>query len=153
MKNKRGFTLVELLVVIAIIGILATIVLVSLGGARSKARDSKRMADIRQIAAAMEMYYSDQEQYPLIQTSNGRITSVDGGTGIGTYLDPLPTDPGGGSTTGCNDTKGAAYAAFSNSSDRTQYCIYACLENGRFFAASEKGTKELTSQPSSLSCW
>lgn len=62
-KNK-GFTLIELLVVIAIIGLLASIVLVSLNSARMKARDAKRLADIKQIQLAIEMFYDHYGYYP-----------------------------------------------------------------------------------------
>ena len=63
-KKQKGFTLIELLVVIAIIGLLASIVLVSLNTAREKARDTKRLADIRQIRLALEMYYDHYGRYP-----------------------------------------------------------------------------------------
>ncbi len=62
--DKKGFTLIELLVVIAIIGLLASIVLVSLNSARTKARDARTKSDIHQIILAMEMYRDQYGYYP-----------------------------------------------------------------------------------------
>ncbi len=58
-KNKMisgaGFTLIELLVVIAIIGLLSSMTTVSLNSARIKARDARRLADVRQLSIAVEL--------------------------------------------------------------------------------------------------
>ncbi len=62
-KSRAGFTLIELLVVIAIIGILATIVLVSLNSARQKARNTRRVSDLRQIQLGSEIYYDKNGSY------------------------------------------------------------------------------------------
>ena len=64
MRSKHGFTLIELLVVIAIIGLLATLAVVSFSNAREKARDTKRIADLRQMSKAIELYNLANGQYP-----------------------------------------------------------------------------------------
>jgi prepilin-type N-terminal cleavage/methylation domain-containing protein len=82
-KFSSGFTLIELLVVIAIIGMLASTVLVSLGSARSKARDAKRTSDLQNISLALVMY-SDANK-GLVPPSLAAL--------VPTYLQTEPKDP------------------------------------------------------------
>ncbi len=107
-KNKlKGFTLIELLVVIAIIGVLSTLAVVSLNSARQKARDAKRVADVKQIQTALELYYNDNNSYPVQTltlgvdgrilcgtTANGFIASTAScGTAATTYMGAVPSNP------------------------------------------------------------
>lgn len=62
--QKKGFTLIELLVVIAIMALLSTLAVVALSSARQKSRDAKRLADIKQVQTALELYFIDQNAYP-----------------------------------------------------------------------------------------
>ncbi len=103
--TKKGFTLIELLAVIFIIGVLAAIVIVSLGNARKKARDARRITDLDTIRTALEMYYEDHNIYPYPVTDNTcwlqiRPDAENCGTATGgfetlikLYLFPLPGDP------------------------------------------------------------
>jgi prepilin-type N-terminal cleavage/methylation domain-containing protein len=55
--KSKGFTLIELLVVVAIIGILATVVLSSLGTARDRAKDASIKSILSNMRAQAEMQY------------------------------------------------------------------------------------------------
>ncbi len=122
--NKKGFTLIELLVVIAIIGLLSTLAVVALGSAREKARDSKRLSDLKQVQTALELYYTDQGDYPTAATAVtlGSATAACfnasgfGATGCtSAYMGLVPADPGSN-----------AYSYVS--ADGTTYTISATLE-------------------------
>jgi prepilin-type N-terminal cleavage/methylation domain-containing protein len=99
-EKQKGFTLIELLVVVTIIGILSTIVLVSLNDARMKARDVRRLADLRQVALALELYYDDHTDtgYPGSSGSN-QWTPCGGSNALENaletdYITSVPCDPG-----------------------------------------------------------
>ena len=89
---RKGFTLIELLIVIAIIGLLATLAIVSLTTAQQKARDTKRVADVKQLQNAVELYYSENAVYPLT-TAAVNATWATFGAAIADYITNVPIDP------------------------------------------------------------
>ncbi len=105
-KNQKGFTLIELLVVIAIIALLSTLAVFSLSSARQKSRDAKRLADVKQIQTALELYYEDMKLYPSYNDV------------LGPVLDPyasmclIKTDVGFDFGTNCSDGDPVTYMGF-----------------------------------------
>lgn len=112
MNNKKAFTLIELLVVIAIISLLSSVVLASINSARIKARDARRIEDLRQLELALELHYDTYKSYTLPEnictdTSYGAFSSCGsaGGTGdwdnnsdlrdliTNKFITDLPVDP------------------------------------------------------------
>jgi len=120
--KQRGFTLIELLVVIAIIGILSSVVLASLNSARSKSRDARRVADVKQLQLALELYYDANRNYPTTLATANLVTPG--------YIATIPTDPltGGTCTTG-SESGCYPYYALGSGTTCSSYHIMATLEN------------------------
>ena len=166
-NRKSGFTLIELLVVISIIGLLASIVLVSLNAARLKARDSQRLSAMVQMRTALELYYAANGRYPISNISCGGAWGIvsfdsntysakllcksDGVTSDGNTLTiemdpyiPRLVDPSG-------STNDAGYLYSGNGSS---YCFFDYLEpeNMNNFPASFLNMSYCTSINSSGKC-
>lgn len=128
--KKRGFTLIELLVVIAIIGLLATMVMSSLGAARTKARDTKRVASLRTIGQMLEEYKIDYGHYPVSVewisdcggVANNWIPDSGDFAWSDKYISAVPRDP-------AQDCSKAPQQAYQYKSDGKTYQVVTQLES------------------------
>jgi prepilin-type N-terminal cleavage/methylation domain-containing protein len=135
-KKNKGFTLFELLVSISIIGILTALASVAFSGAQKKARDARRMQDMKVIQTAAEQYYSvNIYVYP---TSTGVAWT---GSGSQSILDKYPIDPKN------DDVNGYVYTqpTFTSSA----YCHCAKMENA---ANANSGANCDFTTPTDLFC-
>ena len=144
--------------VIAVIGMLSSVVLVSLGPVRAKARDARRQADMRSISTAMEMCNQDSlcggsdSKYCTTTAGAGAVTRIGGATtcnstGGTAYIDPVPQDP-----SNADDYK---YTWIDNTASSSKFCVFTQSEadDAKWIAASHKGTKFDVIKPTAIDCW
>ncbi|HEX8591384.1 MAG TPA: prepilin-type N-terminal cleavage/methylation domain-containing protein [Candidatus Paceibacterota bacterium] len=126
---RRGFTLIELLVVIAVIGVLSAIVLAVLSDARSKSRDTSRVAGVKEVQKALQVYWLQQGAYPPAATP----TSL---SSLSTYLVPTYIKSIDYDMTGVS---GATY--YRPASNPDSYLIYVALERRTQVSPSAYGCR------------
>ncbi|PIY68596.1 hypothetical protein COY90_05150 [Candidatus Roizmanbacteria bacterium CG_4_10_14_0_8_um_filter_39_9] len=118
MHIRRGFTFIEILVVVTIIGIITAVGTLSYSSIMKQSRDAKRKGDLEQIRAAVEMYKSSTNKYPIkldgiVPTAFCSTTDCSGEV----YLSTSPKDP-----------VPATYRYYYYSLDGLSYTIGASLE-------------------------
>ena len=136
-KKLKGFTLIELLVVIAIIGVLASIVLVSLGASRNRARDTRVITSISQVRSVAEMSN--------INSGNFNDICDPGNSNLGTVygLDVLRSDI---------SSNMPSWGSISCYAGSDSYCIAADLNIGGSFCISSDGVVKTVASSSDEIC-
>lgn len=130
--TQRGFTLVELLVVVAILGILSSIVLVSLSTANTRGKDGAVQANLDSLRTQAQLYYNANGGYSLNGASIPASSSCTAADSV--FVDPkitqqiIATDSvnGGARSVTCNVAAGgAAYAVYAElaSAAGTYFCV------------------------------
>lgn len=126
--RQRGFTIVELLIVIVVVAILAAITIVAFNGVQQRGRDADRKSGVAAIAKALELYYTDNGEYPVSSGSttinSSWSTTADASwanleTQLRPYLGNVPDDPK--PTPGIPGMSGGGYN-YDYYANKSSYC-------------------------------
>ena len=63
-STQPKISLLEVLIVVAIIGLIGLLAVFAVNAARSKERDSTRLANVRQIQSGLEDFFNENNAYP-----------------------------------------------------------------------------------------
>ena len=95
-RGQKGFTLIEVMIVVAILGVLATLVVVNVGGQTDKANVAAVKSDWQAISQALDLFKLDNFRYPTTdQGLEALVNKPDNARGWpdGGYLRKTPADP------------------------------------------------------------
>ncbi len=158
-RYTKGFTLIELLVVIAIIGILASVVLVSLQSARKKGNDTRVISSVQQIRTLLEANYTNGSYPDLTGATRLNPPATVAGT-MKTLQDDIIGQQSAGGLTGVHAATGAGVwqagtfvIAKTADNPGKGYAIYAKLPSDStkaFCIDSQGATKTTTNFPGAL---
>jgi len=130
-RRNGGFTLIELLVVIAIIGILSSIILVSLNSARKKANDTRVISDVQQIRTQLEADYNGNYNGDLI--SSGLSPTAVGSSTISQLLTDATNNGSSGIVTetlmATNTPNAIGYIIYGPLPSQTSPQKYFCMSS------------------------
>lgn len=122
-SRDSGVTLIEMMVVLVIIGIVAALVVPNVIGRPDEARVAVAGADLRSVAASLEMYRLDNRAYPTTEQGLAALTARPTAQPVplnwvaGGYLPSMPVDPWGNPYIYRSPAENGAYELMSNGAD------------------------------------